>query len=200
MTTVLLTRHGETTWNRDRRIQGWAPTPLTDRGREQARALGEHLESAHDVERIVSSDLARTRETTAEVTRVVDADVRFDEGWRERDFGVYQGFTYDELEAHVSRSLTEVGPSSLRDPEDGEGIRDLHERVVGAWEHLRSDLDGTTLVVTHGGPLYAILGHLKGLDVEGSLGLESQENCAVNEVRIGSEPRIVRENDTDHLD
>ncbi|MFB6196640.1 MAG: histidine phosphatase family protein, partial [Haloplanus sp.] len=39
MTTVLLARHGETTWNRDGRLQGWAPTPLTDRGHDQARAL-----------------------------------------------------------------------------------------------------------------------------------------------------------------
>ncbi|MFC6730141.1 histidine phosphatase family protein, partial [Natronoarchaeum mannanilyticum] len=43
MGTVVLVRHGETDWNADRRIQGWAPAPLNDAGREQARALGEHV-------------------------------------------------------------------------------------------------------------------------------------------------------------
>lgn len=56
MATVLLVRHGETGWNRERRVQGWAPSGLTDRGQEQARAVGRAIgESA--VARIVASDL-----------------------------------------------------------------------------------------------------------------------------------------------
>lgn len=43
MGTVLLVRHAETAWNREGRVQGWAPTTLTDRGREQARTLAVHL-------------------------------------------------------------------------------------------------------------------------------------------------------------
>ncbi|PSP97202.1 hypothetical protein BRC89_12390 [Halobacteriales archaeon QS_4_70_19] len=66
MTTVLLLRHGETTWNRQGRIQGWAPTPLTERGHEQARRAGTAIADTYDVDRVVASDLRRTRETTAE--------------------------------------------------------------------------------------------------------------------------------------
>jgi hypothetical protein len=51
--TAVLVRHGETAWNREGRVQGWAPTSLTDRGREQARTLGAHLASAYDVDRAV---------------------------------------------------------------------------------------------------------------------------------------------------
>jgi probable phosphoglycerate mutase len=43
MGTVLLVRHAETAWNRAGRVQGWAPTTLTDRGREQARTLATYL-------------------------------------------------------------------------------------------------------------------------------------------------------------
>lgn len=61
--TVLLVHHGETTWNRERRVQGWAPTGLTERGEEQARAAGRAIAAEHAVDRIVTSDLRRTAET-----------------------------------------------------------------------------------------------------------------------------------------
>ena len=62
--TLFLVRHGETTWNRDGTIQGWADSSLTARGRRQARAVGERL-AADGVDRLVVSDLQRTRETAA---------------------------------------------------------------------------------------------------------------------------------------
>ena len=62
MNRVLFVRHGETTWNRESRIQGWASTPLTGRGRDQARATGRLLRAA-GVDRVVASDLRRARET-----------------------------------------------------------------------------------------------------------------------------------------
>ena len=61
-TRVLFVRHGETTWNREGRIQGWASTPLTGRGRDQARATGVLLRD-RGVERVLASDLRRTQET-----------------------------------------------------------------------------------------------------------------------------------------
>lgn len=61
---LLLVRHGETTWNRDGVIQGWADSSLTDRGRRQARAVGRRL-AGEGVDRLVASDLQRARETAA---------------------------------------------------------------------------------------------------------------------------------------
>jgi len=48
--TVLLVRHGETPWNRDGRVQGWAPVGLTEAGRERARELGAAIASTYDVD------------------------------------------------------------------------------------------------------------------------------------------------------
>ena len=66
VTTLILVRHGETDWNRDRRIQGSTDIPLNDTGREQARdaaaALREQLDADAPVV-VVSSDLSRARET-----------------------------------------------------------------------------------------------------------------------------------------
>ncbi|MDX1747878.1 MAG: histidine phosphatase family protein, partial [Halobacteriales archaeon] len=99
MTTVLLARHGETAWNRNRRAQGWAPIRLNDRGRAQASALAGHLGERYDLDRIHASDLDRTAETARIVCQEAfpHLDPVIESYWRERDLGVYQGLTYEEL-------------------------------------------------------------------------------------------------------
>ena len=79
-----------------------------------------------------------------------------------------------------------------------ETLVSVRDRVLDGWRDLRSGLgdDGTAVVVTHGGPIHLLLGHLKGMDVPESVLEHTQSNCAVNEVRVASEPRIVRENAT----
>lgn len=197
MSRVVLLRHGETEWNRTGRTQGWAPVPLNDRGREQARAAGEHLATAYDVDRIVASDLERTRETTALVAENVDAPVTHDDAWRERHLGVFQGLLGEDLaERFPEFALAEHGREAAeRTPEGGESFVEMRERVVDAWDGLAADVDGgTVLVVSHGGTIKLLLGSLKGLDVESSVLEQSQSNCGVSGVELPD--RIVRENET----
>ncbi len=66
MATILLARHGETDWNRERRWQGHTDRPLTPRGREQARALAKRLDRVR-LEAVYASDLTRARETAVAV-------------------------------------------------------------------------------------------------------------------------------------
>lgn len=200
MPTVLLVRHGETTWNRHRRVQGWAPSRLTDRGRRQAEAAGRAIAADFDVERIHASDLRRSRETAELMAGALDAPVELDAGWRERDFGAYQGLPYDRLfERFPALSVTRSGAEALEHrPEGGESYREMRERVFAAWDRVTDADGGTRLVVTHGGPLYAVLGHLKGLDAVASITDVEVDNCAINEVRLdGSGAELVRENDSD---
>jgi probable phosphoglycerate mutase len=201
--TVVLARHGETTWNRERRVQGWAPTSLTDAGREQARELGRHLVDAYDVDRLVASDLRRTRETARLVARRVGCPVEFDRGWRERDFGVYQGLTYEALfEGHPEFAVHELGVEAARtDPEGGESLLASRERVIDAWNRLVAGVadGGTVAVVSHGGPLYVLLGYLRGQDLVTALAEHDQGNCAVSVVRLTEGgPVVVRDGDTSY--
>lgn len=201
MTTVLLVRHGETTWNRERRVQGWAPTSLTDRGRRQARAVGRHVAAEYDVDRMRASDLTRTRETARLVARAVGVEPVFDRAWRERDFGVYQGLDYEALfDGHPEFAVDEVGYRAVEaTPEGGESVLDLRERVLAGWRDLLADAGrgDVVLVVTHGGPLCHLLGHLKGLGPVASIAEGSPDNCAISEVRVeAGEPTVVVENDT----
>lgn len=189
MGTILLVRHGETAWNRDRRVQGWAGTALTDRGREQADALAAHLADARDVDRIEASDLRRARETARVIARRLDgAPVRFDRGWRERGFGVLEGLTYEALfDGHPEYALSAVGDPALEArPEGGESLLDARERVLSALDALAADLgrEETALVVTHGGPVRLVVADLRGLDLVSAVTDLEVPNCSVTEVGV----------------
>ena len=61
---LYLVRHGETTWNREGRMQGQGDSPLTERGIEQARRIGRTLERLLDGRMpavMVTSPLGRAR-------------------------------------------------------------------------------------------------------------------------------------------
>ena len=66
MTELLLIRHGETAWNRERRMQGHIDIPLSEAGLRQAKALGAALAAERPMA-IYSSDLGRARTTAQPV-------------------------------------------------------------------------------------------------------------------------------------
>lgn len=209
MGTLVLLRHGETDWNRDRLVQGWAPVALNERGREQARTAGTHLTNAYDVDSTVSSDLRRTRETAALVGESVPLDPVFSRDWRERGFGVFQGLGYESVFGeHPEYDVASGNADALSArPENGESLLDLRERVLRGWESVldrmgagesadgtATDGDGargdgmgddrTVLVVTHGGPIYVLLAQLEGIDLPTMFAREHQSNCAINEIEV----------------
>lgn len=205
MTTIVAVRHGETTWNREGLMQGWAPAPLTELGQAQANQVGAVLADEYDIDRILSSDLHRTKEMTELVLEYLEAPVTFESAWREHDIGVYQGLPKDEMfERFPEYGLWEVGPEAAHEkPDSGESLVDVRERVIERWEDLLSDCgsDETILIVAHGGPIRLILGHVKGLEIAAAIMDQSQANCAVNELQYDpetGETEVIRENDTEH--
>lgn len=195
--TVLLVRHGETEWNREGRMQGWGPTPLNDRGREQARRVGNSLAAEYDIDRIVASDSFRTRETTELIRNAgIDAEPTFDSGWRERGLGIYQGFLRSELNKRFPAFAYDAGALSLeKKPEGGESVAEVYERVGDAWDQLLDSLDGeTVLVVTHGGPIRLVLARLYELDALTAIRKFAITNCSLTEIQPESEA-VVRENE-----
>ncbi|MHB9287296.1 histidine phosphatase family protein [Halobacteriales archaeon Cl-PHB] len=186
---VLVARHGETDWNREGRTQGWARTPLNDRGHRQAAALGEYLATAYDIDHVVASDLRRTRETAAHLANAGLPSASFDAAWRERSFGDLQGMLGEHLfERHPEFDVTHGTADALEaEPPGGEALVDVHDRVVGAWNGLQ-DLDAdTVLVVAHGGPLHVLHGYVAGEDLRTAYRNHSHDNCALSEFRLTGE-------------
>ena len=189
MTTVLLARHGETDWNREGRVQGWAPTGLTDRGRRQARELGAWLDDNRDVDRVVASDLRRTRETTAAARKNVTElpEPTLDRAWRERGFGVEQGFLATELLERYPDHDQEASVSSLPiDPEGGECLDGFCARVESALDGLceRCQPGETALVVTHGGVIKTLRAAATDRPRKVALAASSPPNGSVTELQL----------------
>ncbi|MFL5952935.1 MAG: histidine phosphatase family protein [Gaiellaceae bacterium] len=150
MTTILLARHGETDWNRDGIWQGWADPPLNEAGRAQARELAEQLRHvAFDA--VYSSDLRRAHETAELVAAPHRVPVIAEPGLREIDIGSWSGLTRAEIEARF--------PDGERP--DGETREQHAARVLAAVERIaRDNPGGRILLVTHGGTMRALHGHV----------------------------------------
>lgn len=205
MASILLVRHGETTWNREGRVQGWADTALSGLGREQARLTGEHLAGAFDVDRIVASDLRRAQETT-HLLRDSGLPVvrRFDRAWRERDFGDYQGLDRASVAEHAPAFDADGSAVAIESAPGGESLDEFCRRIVSGWESLLAGLDDgeTVAVVTHGGPIRTVVADVTGRDVPTLAREWSPGNCGVTEFEVadGAVHSVVRRDDCAHLD
>jgi phosphoserine phosphatase len=164
VTTILIARHGESDWNRSRRWQGHADRPLTERGREQARALAERL--AHvELDAVYSSDLRRALDTATTVAERQGLDVQVLPELREVDVGSWSGLTREEAEEQFPDGYVRWRAGFPR-WEDGETYEAMTDRVVSAVERIaREHEGGRVLVVSHGGPIRALHAAALGLDV-----------------------------------
>jgi broad specificity phosphatase PhoE len=164
VTTILLARHGESDWNRDGRWQGHADRPLTDLGRQQARALADRL-AATDLHAVYSSDLERARETAAIVAEPHQLPVKELSDLREVDVGSWSGLTRAEAEKRFPiafRRWTE-GQEGW---DDGETYEHLSERALGAvLEIAARHPDDRILLVAHGGSIRAVHAAALGVDI-----------------------------------
>ena len=164
MTELLLVRHGETDWNRERRFQGHADPPLNETGREQAHALAAELTS-EGIELVYTSDLARAVETAEIVAARLGAAVRSMRDLREIDVGEWQGLTWQEIEERYpdgARSWRARGYGW----ETGETYEELGDRVVAALRRIAFDHpEERVLVVGHGGTIRATRAFIEGLSV-----------------------------------
>jgi broad specificity phosphatase PhoE len=176
--TILLVRHGETDWNRARRWQGHADRPLNETGRAQARELAEQL-AADPPDAIVSSDLARARETAELVGTRLGLPVAIDPRLREVDVGEWSGLTMAEVEERFPEGLQRrlAGGTGW---EQGESYAQMGERVLAALHELAAAHTGTVLVVTHGGCIREVL-HAAGVRPDDR---PHVRNCAVHPVAV----------------
>jgi probable phosphoglycerate mutase len=167
VTQLLLARHGETDWNRDRRFQGHADPPLNDAGREQARALAEEL-AGERIDFVYTSDLVRAHETAEIVAARLGADVVARSELREIDVGDWEGLTWPEIEERHpegARSWHEHGHGW----KSGETYDQLGERIIAALRRIAADHPAQrVLVVGHGGTVRVTRAFIEGSSVADS--------------------------------
>jgi broad specificity phosphatase PhoE len=157
---VLLVRHTEVVRAWHGRCYGVSDVPLSRSGRAAIADLSVRL--AADCPRwVVHSGLARTRLLAQRVAVLAGCPLHEDGDWRERDFGAWEGRTWTEIYRTSGNAMDGMidAPSDFR-PGGGETTFELAERATAAFERLPS---GNGLVVSHGGPIAALLGRRRNL-------------------------------------
>jgi ribonuclease H / adenosylcobalamin/alpha-ribazole phosphatase len=154
---TLLLRHGQTLMSAQKRYAGRSDVPLTDLGVRQAAAAAKRLASA-GIGVIVTSPLLRAVQTAQEVAAMTGAPVMTDDGFRETDFGAWEGLTFAEVRERWPADLT----AWLADPElappGGESLAEAGERVTGALHRVLAGREGQTiLIVSHVTPIKTLV-------------------------------------------
>jgi len=155
-TRICFVRHGETTWNVERRMQGHIDIPLNTTGMAQAKRLANALmQNKYSFNAIYSSDLERALHTANAVANALSLAVQTTPQLRERNVGQLQGLLLSEApvllpeiwQSHIARELDHgLG--------GGESIRAFHQRMQGVLELLlRQHRGQSILAVSHGGSL-----------------------------------------------
>jgi 2,3-bisphosphoglycerate-dependent phosphoglycerate mutase len=176
--TLAIVRHGQSLWNLENRFTGWVDVPLTEKGREEARAGGERLRGTHfDV--AYTSRLTRAQDTLAIIIEVAGFEalpIIRDEALNERHYGDLQGLNkadtaerYGDEQVHIWRR------SFATPPPNGEALKDTAERTLPFFDRaimgdIRQGKD--VLVVAHGNSNRAIVMQLDQLEEDEVPGLE----------------------------
>ena len=157
-TTFYFVRHGESEGNAARVFTGQTDSPLTARGRQQADVVARELAKVK-FDRIVSSDLSRTRDTARVIAKPHGIEVEIVPDLREIDVGDRTGKTFDE-----TRGLPSWNDDGFVAWPGGETLERVLSRTLGAIERLTRESPGKTiLVVGHGGVNRILLSHFLGI-------------------------------------
>ena len=155
-TSFFILRHGETTANAEKRVQGRSEYPLNDSGRAQAAGLAGYL-AGKGVGRVFHSPLSRAAETAAIVSSLLGLGPPESEPLLvELDTGRFSGLTFEEIEARYPEEYGRFRRRSWEAVPDAERSSQLYLRSMNAWEALRSaamDSGGNIAAISHGGTI-----------------------------------------------
>jgi len=194
-------RHGETDWNRQKRVQGKRDIPLNSHGNSQAKALAKALNKLRP-QAIYASPLSRAFVTAEIIAAEHGISPKPVVALAELDHGLWEGLTIEQVRADFPEQLALwlTQPQLLELPQ-GESLELLLKRALPALGEIRSQHQAgeTVIVVAHEAVNRTLLCHFLGWDLA-SFRSVKQENSAVNLIRFYAEHSCVSLlNDTCHL-
>lgn len=155
ITTIHVIRHGETSWNVLKKVQGHIDIALNDKGREQAKGLIKKLEKV-TLSHCYTSDLLRATETAEIALNGSQVPVVKDRRLRERTFGKWEGKSFDDY--YKARALRGGGVET--DESMQERLNEVFKHIID--NHTNQDI----LVSTHGGVMRILLAIIMDTNIE----------------------------------
>jgi len=145
-------RHGETVWNVENKICGATDSPLTEKGRSQAKELSEHiLSEGISFDEILYSPLSRARDTALIISEVTGKNARVEQRLIEQHFGKWEGTPRNGEDFKADKQ------NFATDYEGGESMLKLCQRIYNLLDEIKEKSDDTTyLLVAHNGIARAV--------------------------------------------
>lgn len=183
MSQLILVRHGESEWNLRGIWTGLTDIGLSEKGKEQARLVGEKLKG-FPIDLAFTSVLIRAKQTLSEIKSVLGLDIPTveDKALNERDYGIYAGKNKWEIQKEVGeeqfRNIRRGWDVSI---ENGESLKDVYNRVVPYFQATilpKLKERKNVLIVAHGNALRALVKYLDSISDEDIKDLEIPFDCA----------------------
>lgn len=180
MSQLILIRHGQSVWNAENRFTGWVDSPLSERGRTEAKQAGDRLAAEGvRVDRAFTSTLRRAIDTGRIILDTLGQDgLTQEQAWElnERYYGALTG-------RNKAQTIEEFGEEQVRiwrrsydvPPPGGESLQDTANRTLPYFHQVIVPVTlqvGVVLVSAHGNSLRSIVKELDGLDDEAVTRLE----------------------------
>jgi len=200
MTQIILVRHGQTPWNKDKIFRGSQDIPLNDTGREEARLAGEWLKG-ETLHAAYCSPLSRARDTGEAIARHHGLQVLDLPGLSDLRYGDWETLPLTEVQVRYADLYRqwETAPHTVRFPR-GETLDELRDRSLAAVaEVVRRHPDQTMLLAAHRAVNKVLIAAFIGLD-NSHFWRIGQDTTAINRFhRVGDIWHIMLVNDTCHL-
>lgn len=165
--TLYITRHGETEWNKEGRLQGWKNSNLTEHGRNNAQLLGERLKNV-DFEAIFSSPSGRTQETTDLIRGDREIPVIYDDNLKEIHMGDWEGKVREDIIEKYPNEFYAFWHDPVNyTPIGGETFEELRSRAEKVLQRIKEEIpSGNILIVTHAIMIKTLFTIFKGQSVK----------------------------------
>lgn len=193
---LYIIRHGETDWNKERRLQGQSNTKLNAYGRELAVITGEALKDIN-FDYIFSSPLDRSLETARLILKNDNADIVTDDRLKEISFGNYEGVPAADIPTEFNKFFD--APDEYIPPLGGETYEELLSRTNSFLNDVVrplsiKDPEATAVIFGHGAMNKSIMVNLQGLGVKDMWTGTFQKNCCVNIFDIHGDSAVLIQN------
>lgn len=179
---LYMIRHGETAWNKERKLQGHADVPLNENGRALAEETGKALADI-SFDYAFSSPLKRAAETAELVLKGRKLSIQTDERIKEIGFGEYEGICMTGEFADPEFEKFFVAPDQYQPPKGGETIEHVRERTGAFLKELAENpeyQDKTIFIATHGAAMKGLITNITGESISDYWRGGVHKNCAIS--------------------
>ncbi len=168
---IFVTRHGQTNWNIEKRVQGRTDIELNNKGIEQAYKTKENLKE-EKIDLIFCSPLKRAKQTANIINEERNVSIIYDERLLEICYGENEGKVHNEFDYNGFWNVT-----STHEYKNAENVNDFIKRIEGFMKELENRKEQNILIVTHNGVCRAINVYFNGIPADKNLIKLGIQNC-----------------------